>query len=177
MAPHGAKQQHNCRDLPEALRSGNINVRRTLAVRTTFAPYPKHGFSPRGIPESLAASSGTAGQEQMAHLGVACANALRSRTPEERMPTPPGSVPLRLQRSPHPLERRPPRHPDPEGSQGSVRPCIMNPLGRQHSKHLPAFVRFPFLTREFNQVRIAPGASRLTVSCDFTHRPEWTVPR
>jgi len=119
VAPHGAKQQHNCRDLPEALRSGSINVRRTLAVRTTFAPYPKHGFSPQGIPERLGASSGTAGQQPMAHLGVARANALRSKPPEERMPRPPGSVHLRLQRSSHPLDRRLHRHPDPEGSQST----------------------------------------------------------
>jgi len=71
MAPHRAKQQHNCRGLPEVLASGNINVRRTSAVRTTVAPYSKHSFSPRGIPESLAASSGTAGQERLALLGVA----------------------------------------------------------------------------------------------------------
>ena len=53
MAPHRAKQQHNCRGLPEVLTSGTINVRRTFAVTTTVAPYSKRGF-PRRIPESLA---------------------------------------------------------------------------------------------------------------------------
>ena len=45
MAPHRAKQQRNRSDLPEALVSGNINVCRTMAIRTTVAPYSRHGFT------------------------------------------------------------------------------------------------------------------------------------
>jgi hypothetical protein len=45
MAPHRAKQQRNRSDLPEALVFGNINVCRTMAIRTTVAPYSRHGFT------------------------------------------------------------------------------------------------------------------------------------
>lgn len=45
MTPHRAKQQSNCRYVQEALESGNINVCRTTAIRTTLAPYSRHGFS------------------------------------------------------------------------------------------------------------------------------------
>ena len=177
MAPHRAKQQYNCRGLPEALASGNINVRRTSAVRTTVAPYSKHSFSPRGIPESLAASSGTSGQERLALLGAApCQHLAVENLPGADAEADRVRALASYKEFPHPLKRRRPRHPDPEGSQGRVRPCIKNPLSRQHSKHLPAFVRFPFLTREFDQVRIALAASRLMVPCDFAHRPERTVP-
>ena len=44
MTPHRAKQQCNCRDVQEALESGNINVCRTTAIRTTLKPYSRHGF-------------------------------------------------------------------------------------------------------------------------------------
>jgi hypothetical protein len=44
MAPHRAKQQRNRSNLPEALVSGNINVCRTMAIRTTVVPYSRHGF-------------------------------------------------------------------------------------------------------------------------------------
>ena len=50
-----------------------------------------------------------------------------------------------------------------------------SPSSRDHSKHLPAFVRLPFLAGQFNEVGIATGASRLTVSCEFAYRPEWAA--
>jgi hypothetical protein len=46
---------------------------------------------------------------------------------------------------------------------------------RDNSKHLPASSSFPFFTGEFNQVGIATRVLRLTVSSEFTHRPERTV--
>jgi len=45
MAPHRATQQHNRRDVPEGLKSGDINVCRTMAIRTTLTPYSRHGFT------------------------------------------------------------------------------------------------------------------------------------
>jgi hypothetical protein len=45
MASHRAKQQRNRRDVQEGLESGNINVCRTMAIRTTLAPYSRHGFT------------------------------------------------------------------------------------------------------------------------------------
>jgi hypothetical protein len=45
MASHRAKQQRNRRDVQEGLESRNINVFRTMAIRTTLAPYSRHGFT------------------------------------------------------------------------------------------------------------------------------------
>ncbi len=58
----------------------------------------------------------------LAHLGVARANALQSRTSQGRgCRSRPQSGARRLQRFPYALERRRPRHPHPEGSQSGVR--------------------------------------------------------
>jgi hypothetical protein len=57
MAPHRAKQQRNRRDVQKARESGNINVCRTVAIRTTLAPYSRHGFTP--VPGSFNSGLGT----------------------------------------------------------------------------------------------------------------------
>jgi tetratricopeptide (TPR) repeat protein len=90
----------------------------------------------------------------LAHLGVARANALQSRNfagggcrPSAR-----SRALARLQRLPHPLERRRSRHPHPEASQSRVREAAIAPFDPSQGtvqvwQHLPRFAQMTFRKR------------------------------
>jgi hypothetical protein len=56
---------------------------------------------------------------------------------------------------------------------GSLMTC--QHLGRNHSEHLPASSRFPFLAGEFNHVAIVGRNSLLEVHRCVAHDPERTI--